>query len=92
MSAMTDQLFSRHPTETKAVQELAERSGYGFVMQIASELWKDKDATSAISTGPCFGFLVRCPHPGSDGDVYCDWCCGSGYVTERVMQAIKQAK
>jgi hypothetical protein len=74
--------------EEKAVRELGDRIGYGRMMQLAEQIWRtlpygDK---GAHSVGPCVGLLVPCPHPDGPN---CDWCCGSGRVTKRVLAAMK---
>jgi hypothetical protein len=33
--------------------------------------------------------LVPCPHPDAPGPVSCAWCCASGRVTKRVLEAIR---
>lgn len=74
------------------VRELCKRLGYGAVMHFAEECWRE-DVPSGLAgaehtCGPCATFMVRCEHTG-DGPVNCDWCCGSGRVTKRVAQAMK---
>lgn len=79
--------------EERDVRELGDRIGYGRMMQLAEQIWRtlpygDK---GAHSVGPCVGLLVKCPHPknGRDKNGHCEWCCGSGRVTERVLAAMK---
>ena len=43
--------------ETADVQALCLRYGYGRVMQIASELWRQRDPIGAIALGECYGTL-----------------------------------
>lgn len=73
------------------VRELGERIGYGRMMQLSEQIWNGKIPGGAHSVGPCVALLVRCKHPGSESAGTCDWCCGSGRVTKRVLQAQKQA-
>lgn len=74
--------------EETAVQKLGEKIGYGRVMQLAELLWSKKVPGGAHSVGPCLRSLVPCL---CDYPVICDWCEGSGRVTKRVMQAMKEA-
>lgn len=39
------------------VLPLCERHGYGRMMQLISEWWREKDPVGAISLGPCYGTL-----------------------------------
>jgi hypothetical protein len=42
------------------VEALCEKFGYGYVMQIAADLWREKDPVGALTIGPCAG-LIRTP-------------------------------
>lgn len=81
-----------HDEEKNAVRELGEMIGYGRVMQLCEQIWDRKVAGAALSVGPCTSTLIRCPHPesGRDEGGHCDWCCGSGRITRRVMVAIAE--
>jgi hypothetical protein len=78
----------------KAVVLLGENIGYGHVMQLAEQAWRERNELrgelgSEHTVGPCAFFLVPCgcmPHP-----VNCEWCCGSGRVTARVRKAQEAA-
>lgn len=48
----------------EAVLRACRNIGYGRVMQVASEAWRDIDPIGAISLGPCFGSLPS-PSAGS---------------------------
>lgn len=81
--------------EKEAVKAIGQRIGFGRVMQLAEECWRE--AAIALGTdggehtcGPCAAFMVRCPCLDTD-EPGCDWCCGSGRVTERVRQAMVHA-
>ena len=59
--------------------------GYGRMMQVISELWREKDPRGALSVGETYGILeikrARCAAVGHDvrhGNSY-DWCdrCGA---------------
>ncbi len=48
----------------EAVLRACRNIGYGRVMHVASEAWRDIDPIGAISLGPCFGSLPS-PSAGS---------------------------
>lgn len=78
-----------HDREEADVRALADRIGYGRVMQLCEQIWTSKDPCGAISRGPCVGLLVPCPC--RKRGVSCDWCEGSGRVTQRVREAQRAA-
>ena len=88
---MTDsELIERERAE---VFQVCEEHGYGRVMQLAEQLWREKVtaegfAGSEHTTGPCAVFMVPCPAGEHARAVPCDWCCGAGRVTNRVAEAI----
>lgn len=62
------------------VIKLCERSGYGFVMQQASQAWRKIDSMGAIMTGPCAYFTEPCSciiDGNSPGN--CNQCYGCGW-------------
>lgn len=59
--------------------------GFGFVMQVAARVWRDRDPKGALVVGPCVSAVVECSHPGATP--HCDWCCGAGWVTQKVAEA-----
>lgn len=80
--------------EEAAVRRLGDAIGYGRVMQLAEQEWRKILAPLGLegaehSTGPCVALMAPCPHPGSGGPGNCEWCCGAGRVTQRVLKAIK---
>ena len=77
--------------ERPLVEALGERIGYGRLMQLAERIWDWKQPGSAHSVGPCTLMLVHCPHLERDANGHCEWCCGSGRVTRRVLRAIHEA-
>lgn len=96
---MREKLFEL-PEHIKSMQRkhramvaiLCEDIGYGAVMHYAESLWADIEGNrkSNHTVGPCAVFMVPCEHQGSDnGAVGCDWCCGSGRVTTRVLEAMR---
>jgi len=77
--------------EENAVRQLGELIGYGRTMQLCEQIWSAKGGINsgvAHSVGPCVAFMVPCPHPELDDNGHCDWCCGSGRVTDRVLKAM----
>lgn len=85
--------------EERAVRIFGDEIGYGRLMQLTQKGWRDKAKETGLdrsefSIGPCAAFIVPCPHPenGKDADGHCDWCCGSGWVTKRVLQAIEASQ
>lgn len=76
--------------EEFSVRLLGDAIGYGRVMQLAEQIWNKKTPGAALSVGCCTAFLVDCPCPddGKDENGHCDWCCGSGRVTKKVLLAM----
>lgn len=78
----------------RIVAAIGKAIGFGRLMQLGQEMWKESLvqknlAGGELSIGPCVAMLVPCPC----GDpAHCDWCCGSGRVTERVAQAMRESK
>ena len=73
--------------------------GWGRVMQMTEELWRAEAIADGVpgiehTHGPCAGLLVPCSCAAaiarSADPIGCDWCCGSGRVTERVRSAMTQ--
>jgi hypothetical protein len=77
--------------EENAVRQLSEAIGYGRVMQLAEKIWTCEDSIGALTVGTATVFLVPCPHPksGQNASGHCEWCCGSGRVTKKVLRAIE---
>ncbi len=59
--------------EPNTVKMICRRIGYGRVMQIASEAWREVDPNGAISLGPCFGTLKANQSHGREPDL-CPKC------------------
>lgn len=85
--------------EEEIARMVGDAIGYGRLMQLAQQAWRKKAKETGLdrsefSIGPCATFTVKCPHPenGKDKDGHCDWCCGSGWVTKRVLQAIEASQ
>lgn len=85
-------LKMRAASEEAEVEYLGDRIGYGRLMQAAATVWLRKDPRGACIKGTARALTVPCvcvvsgQSPGN-----CDWCCGVGLVTERVMRAIKES-
>jgi hypothetical protein len=74
-------------SEEAKVQELGDKIGYGRIMQLAQELWRNKLALEGmaggeLTVGPCAAMMVPCIHPVVDSNGHCKVCCGSGSVTK----------
>jgi hypothetical protein len=77
-------------SERAAVRKLGEHIGWGNVMYLAEQCWREHGpAGSEHTCGPCAALLVPCPcrYEREDGRPACDWCCGSGRLTRRVYEA-----
>lgn len=74
--------------EELAVRHLGDAIGYGRMMQLAEQIWTQKDRIGAHTVGPCAYNMIRCPHPEKDENGHCEWCCGTGRVTKRVFAAM----
>lgn len=90
---MPDEFFynlSRYNNSEKGrVKALGDDIGYGRLMQLSEQIQEEKKAGQAFSMG-CYTYnLVPCPHPEVTEDkIHCEWCCGCGRVTKRVLQAM----
>jgi hypothetical protein len=85
--------------EEDCVRSLGEHIGYGRLMQLAEQIWckkaKEKGLDGSEHTvGCCAWFLVDCPHLGleEENNYKCDWCCGSGRVTKKVLEVMKEVE
>ena len=90
---------AREEQEEDLVREVGRSIGYGRTMQLCEQLWReDLVAVHNLppggehSVGPCAALLRPCPCPvKTRGEsAHCDWCCGTGRVTERVLRAINE--
>lgn len=89
-------------SEKDLVRAIGDRIGYGRLMQLAEEVWREKASAEGLhgsehTTGPCAAFMVRCQcleeeKPELDRNGHCDWCCGAGRVTERVRAEQKRSE
>lgn len=78
-----DRLFSFFIQQTQM--------GYGRIMQLAQRHWRESLIKQGMPPGgefqygPCVAMTVPC---GCERQSKCDWCCGSGWLTEKV-KAVK---
>lgn len=85
--------------EERLVSQIGDEIGYGRTMQLCEQLWRAKLKTQGLeggehTTGPCAVMMVPCPHPesGRDKNGHCDWCCGAGRITKRMLKAIQNER
>jgi len=69
------------------VKELGHIIGFGNMMHLAQECWKELDIpeSGVFAVGPCLGFTVPC---WCNEPQDCDFCAGSGWVTKGVFRAL----
>ena len=71
------------------IDELGQEYGFGYLMRLASELWKvnlriaGQSTGGAFEVGPAAALTVECGC-GSPSD--CEWCCGTGWLTGKVKE------
>ncbi len=80
--------------EEDMARTLGNRIGYGRMMQLGEQLWREMLAKTGLeggehSTGCAVTFLVPCDCAQAHK---CDWCCGAGRVTKRVSQAQRESE
>lgn len=79
-----------HESERAAVRELGVHIGWGNIMHLAEQCWREHIVAfghppgGEHTCGPCAALLVPCPCVQTRA---CDWCCGSGRLTKRVYEA-----
>lgn len=71
------------------VKELGEKIGYGNMMQLASDLWREYLSTMGLAggeftVGPCRQMMVECKHTIKDDNGHCELCCGTGLIVQYV--------
>lgn len=98
MNAELEQVFAAQRVIQGRWKELVRRLGadigYGNMMVLARDCWRESLAAKGYplggehSVGPCIACTVPCDCP----DRRCDWCCGSGWLTERVKEAKAAAR
>lgn len=79
--------------EKKLVQNIGGTMGFGRLMQLAEECWREIAISKGLNgsehtTGPCAAFMVPCPHPIKDDNGHCNICCGAGRITKGVAKLL----
>ncbi len=69
----------------KELINLCDFLGYGRVMRIASDAWRQKDQHGALQIGSAIGLTEPC---GCENPRSCEWCCGTQWLTQKV-KAVK---
>ncbi len=90
---MPKKIRDMNAKEKTFIKELGERMGWGRVMQLSEECWRESSHAngfkgSELTVGPCGFFMVPCPHTIKDDHGHCDICCGSGRITKGVLDII----
>lgn len=73
--------------EKEIIKREGDKMGYGRMMQLAQECWReylieqDYPAGGEFAYGPCVGGTTACGCSGG-----CDWCAGSGWLTTHVKR------
>ena len=98
-AARTAGALVQHRADKEAVRELGSAIGYGNMMTLAEECWREMfedrgEPTGGEHThGPSAANLVPCPCTETDESPgNCDWCCGNGRVAKRVAQAMRETQ
>lgn len=81
--------------EKPIVKQIGDAIGYGRLMQLAEQIWREKLAERGLdggehTVGACAAFMVPCEHWVKDDRGHCDICCGAGRVTKGVANLFKQ--
>jgi hypothetical protein len=75
--------------EKSAVKNLGDQIGYGNMMHLAQQCWREKEekefgfSGGEFAYGPCVALTVPC---GCESPSKCDWCCGSRWLTKHVKE------
>jgi hypothetical protein len=79
--------------EYEAIKKLGDKIGYGNLMRQASNIWRDLVRGGEFVVGPCKTGTVNCVCKDYQLPGHCDWCNGSGWLTEAVRELVdKQRK
>lgn len=86
--------------EYNIVYTLGETMGFGRIMQLAEECWRDYlkkngyPEGSEHTTGPCKCFIIPCVcrEEGNEEmkEAGCDWCFGCGKLTKTVYELVRK--
>lgn len=85
--------FSAKDGDRKLIDRLGKTHGYGYLMNLLRDLWAEHlqetgvSGIGAFEVGPAIGLTTEC---GCERPAKCAWCCGTGWVTERVKEAKEQ--
>lgn len=83
-------------SDRQLAQELGKVIGFGRMMQLGSELWREsllKDwgiEGGEFVVGPCASMMVACPCTAKDKAWKCDICCGTGQITKGVLALLEK--
>lgn len=82
----------------KAVMMLGKGIGFGNMMHLAQECWREvlEESPTGVPggefrAGPCVALTVQCDHSKLEEGDHCMWCCGCGWLTQRVAKAKEEA-
>jgi hypothetical protein len=84
-----------HEEHLEQVKKLGSLIGFGNIMDCASEVWskllieRGHPAGGEFVVGPCKIFTVPCSCI-KNNESFCDWCCGCGWITEKVARIKKK--
>jgi len=70
--------------EKKLIKRIGDQIGYGRMMQLAQECWREVLIPQGLEggefqSGPCVGMTEPCGCKGG-----CDWCAGALWLTKHV--------
>lgn len=78
-------MIARDAAEEQMARQLGGQIGYGRMMQLGQQLWRESLAGQGweggeFSIGPCVSMTTPC----GCNRYNCDWCCGAGWLTQKV--------
>lgn len=83
--------------DEEALKVLGARIGYGRLMQLGQQWWREflesrgYPGGGEFAIGPYVAMMVPCAHWVKDENGHCDVCCGSGFVTKWVAELAARA-
>jgi|HubBroStandDraft_4_1064222.scaffolds.fasta_scaffold66118_4 hypothetical protein len=80
--------------EELLVRDLGKRIGFGRIMQLCEQLWKESHNEngfygSELTVGPCAAFMVKCEHLEVDDNGHCNLCYGGERIPKRLTEIAK---
>jgi hypothetical protein len=92
MNDLQKQIDAQKKDEKQLIRHLGDTMGYGRIMQLCNEIWREKLVEQGILGGefvygPCAAFTIPCKHPEKDENGHCEWCSGAGWVTKHAANA-----